>query len=124
MYGKHLSAETKKKISIGKQGVSPAQWLGFIGNTDCMQRRAFQKTLQRRVFERDLYKCTICGVGGDLQVDHILSWAEHPALRFDMDNCRTLCAGCHYEVTFGRRMPSETRGWGHNLIKRSGVLVL
>lgn len=30
----------------------------------------------------------------------------------------TLCAKCHYKITFGREMPKTVKGWGHNLLRR------
>ena len=74
--------------------------------------------MQKLIFERDGYKCQMCDSGGDLQVDHIASWAEFKELRFDPDNCRTLCAKCHYEITFKKPMPENIKTWGHNLERR------
>ena len=85
---------------------------------------AFQRTIQRGVFERDDYTCQMCGARGvDLQVDHIQSWSEYVELRFNMDNCRTLCAKCHYGITFGRPVPSGVRGWGHNKLNAEKRIV-
>lgn len=59
----------------------------------------------------------MCGQRGvALQVDHIQPWAEYVELRFDINNCRTLCQGCHYQITFGKPIPSNVRAWGHNFI--------
>ena len=80
-------------------------------------RKLFRERVQRQVFERDNYACQICGSRGNLQVDHIQSWAEYVELRFNLDNCRTLCAKCHYFITFGKEMPKTVKGWGHNLLK-------
>lgn len=96
-------------------------WKGGITDIDTLERKRFQKSIQKLVFERDSYKCTKCGKGGDLQVDHIQPWAEYIELRFDINNCRTLCASCHYELTYGRKMPEYINGWGHNLLERVWV---
>lgn len=51
---------------------------------------------RKAVFERDDYTCQFCGKrGGDVQADHIKTWAEHPELRYELDNGRTLCVPCH-----------------------------
>ena len=42
-------------------------------------------------------------------------------VRFDINNCRTLCAKCHYQITFGKLMPKSIQGWGHNLLKRGDL---
>src|SRR3990167_9470433 len=56
--------------------------------------------------------------GINLQVDHIQSWSEYVEERFSMDNCRTLCANCHYNITFRKPMPKKIKAWGHNLLER------
>jgi len=58
--------------------------------------------------------------GGKLQVAHIMSWADYPELRFNLDNCRTLCMACHYFETFGRELPEDVTTWGHNLSHKGG----
>ena len=93
-------------------------WKGGKQSFDRIERVRFGRTIQKLVFERDGYKCVLCSSGGDLQVDHIQSWSEYVDLRFSMDNCRTLCVKCHYQITFGKSMPDDVKGWGHNLIRR------
>lgn len=101
-----------------RRGKDHPSWKGGLRGQSYLERKRFQKTMQKLVFERDNYTCQLCGVRGvDLQVDHIQSWAEYVELRFSMDNCRTLCAKCHYKITFGRPMPDNIKGWGHNLLK-------
>jgi hypothetical protein len=79
-----------------------------------LEREKFRKTTQKIVFERDDYTCQVClERGGSLQVDHIKRWADYPELRFDIDNCRTLCMACHYFVTFKKQIPKGLV-WGHN----------
>ncbi len=99
-------------------GASNPNWKGGVTEANKKERTKFRKNLQRQVFERDDYTCQICNEkGGSLQVDHIQKWSDHPDLRFDLNNCRTLCMGCHYEITFNRKMP-EGIIWGHNLNRR------
>lgn len=51
---------------------------------------------RRSVFERDNYTCQDCGErGGDLEADHIMPWATHPDLRYELSNGRTMCKTCH-----------------------------
>ena len=85
---------------------------------DKLERRRFHKTMQKIVLQRDDYTCQICDVRGHyLQVDHIKGWSKYPELRFDINNCRTVCMACHYYVTFKRKIP-EGIIWGHNLSRR------
>lgn len=107
----------KKCPQLAKEK-NPA-WKGGVRDKNHIERRRFQKEVQKTVFERDNYTCQVCDQrGGDLQVDHIQSWTEYVDLRFDIDNCRTLCVKCHYKITFGKPMPPEVRAWGHNIMRR------
>ena len=107
------------RSSLGRIGKNANHWKGGLSSEDYLERRKFQKTTQKLVFERDNYTCQLCEQkGGDLQVDHIQSWKEYVKLRFSMDNCRTLCSNCHYKITFGKPMPKNIKAWGHNIGRR------
>lgn len=70
------------------------------------------KKWRLRVFVRDDYTCQICNATEVyLHADHIKSYADHPALRYNIDNGRTLCVPCHYYVTFKKKMPHGI-SWG------------
>lgn len=121
--GKKFSDEHRKKLSVAKKGLNAGElspsWRGGITKSSKLERTKFVQTMQALVFQRDSYTCQICSqYSGYLQVDHIKSWKDHPELRFDIENCRTLCMACHYYVTFKRKMPAGII-WGHNLSKRS-----
>lgn len=109
---------TRGVLRPGTSKENNPNWKGGITSASKLDRQKFQKNTQRLIFNRDNYTCEVCKqYGGYLQVDHIKSWAEFPELRFDHDNCRTLCMACHYYVTFKRKMPQGTI-WGHNLSRR------
>lgn len=58
------------------------------------------KKWRTEVFKRDNYTCQICSQrGGQIQADHIKSFAIFPDLRLDLNNGRTLCKPCHRIVT-------------------------
>lgn len=115
----HMGDKTKvsehcKTRLIGKNHWN---WKGGISCGNKADRIRFRETIQKLVIERDDYTCQLCGErGGSLQVDHIQSWAEFIDKRFDMNNCRTLCMGCHYFITYGRPMPPDVVSWGHNFL--------
>lgn len=119
-----VSPERKEhaKIMVQKRGdqrgsKSP-RWKGGVTSSDRLERIKFRKQLHAVILDRDNYTCQICQeYGGNLQVDHIQSWAEYPEHRFDVDNCRTLCMACHYYVTFKKKIPQGII-WGHNLSRR------
>lgn len=129
--GKKLSEETKRKLrskiyteeerqrlSLAIRGKRGEEFDGYVTPIDKKERIRFRREMQKLVFERDDYTCQICGIRGiDLQVDHIQEWSEYVELRFKLENCRTLCAKCHYLITFGKPMPKNIKGWGHNLLK-------
>ena len=117
--GKTLSGYKNKKCSHckGLRGELSPRWKGGLRGDDYLQRRRFRFIMQKQVFERDNYMCQLCGAKGDLQVDHIQSWADYVELRFCIDNCRTLCKSCHYQITYGRPIPDKSMEWGHNLGK-------
>jgi 5-methylcytosine-specific restriction endonuclease McrA len=138
--GHHHSLESKKKMRLAKLGKKQVRsiegkisfkqkmsgekcwrWKGGITSEDRLQRIKFRISLQKKVFQKDNYTCQICGSRKNLQVDHIQSWKDFIELRFSIDNCRTLCAKCHYKITFGKPMPENIKGWGHNLIERIGI---
>ena len=60
--------------------------------------REVQPELRQLVFERDNYKCQKCGFEIYLQCHHIDGILQEPLLSADVDECITLCKGCHKEV--------------------------
>ncbi len=93
-------------------------WKGGSTDADRFERNKFKETIQPNILRRDNYTCQFCEqIGGYLQVDHIKPWAKYPELRFDVNNCRTLCMACHYYVTYKKKMPKGIV-WGHKPDRR------
>lgn len=110
--------ERAKKNRVAPSGANHPNWRGGISDPRESERLRFRRKMQKQIFERDDYTCTICQQhGGSLQIDHIKKWSDYPELRFEASNCRTLCMACHYYVTFKRKLPMGVV-WGHNLSKR------
>lgn len=108
---KSCSVKGRKRESLF--GDRNPNWKGGAKSSQA-ERVKFHETIRDQVLKRDDYTCQLCGVrGGQLQVDHIQSWAEYVEGRFCIDNCRTICVGCHYELTFGRPMPANITWGGH-----------
>lgn len=69
-----------------------------MSNKDYRQSKEY-KEWRMAVFERDGFKCQICGqVGGELNAHHIKHFKDYPAERFNVDNGITLCSKCHKEL--------------------------
>jgi hypothetical protein len=120
--GKKMLDKTKKKISIKKIGKTAwnkgiKRWwkspTEFKNGQTCGEKNVNWKGGRSRgyktgyysseykkwrlsVFERDMWRCQVCGqVGGYLTAHHIKSFAFYPELRLDPNNGITLCEECH-----------------------------
>lgn len=125
MLGKKHSTEARAKMRMARLGKyagdnSPS-WKGGITTANRLERARFRREVQKKIFRRDNWTCQICNIHDvNLHVDHIKSWADYPTLRFEMDNCRTLCIPCHYYVTFKRKMPQGYK-WGTNYRQQRSI---
>ena len=69
--------------------------------------------VRRVVFERDGWRCVMCGRAGKLECDHITPM-RRGGDRWALDNLQTLCRECHVEKTRGDWRPPLTdaeRDW-------------
>ena len=56
--------------------------------------------IRRAVFERDGWRCVMCGRAGRLEVDHITPLQSEPGQDpYDPNGLQTLCRACHIEKT-------------------------
>lgn len=118
--GKKLSEAHRKKISEshkgripwnkGKRGLNcgdknPAWKSGVSSINSRIRASADFKLWRTSIFIRDDYTCVWClKRGGILNADHIKPFSKYPALRFAIDNGRTLCVPCHKKTdTYGRK---------------------
>ena len=114
--GKHISEETRIKISIASKGrkfteehkrkIGKAQekekgnnWKGGITPENIKIRNGIEFSLWREaVFARDNWTCQKYGIrGGKLHPHHIQNFAQFPELRFAIDNGITLSDKAHKE---------------------------
>jgi hypothetical protein len=73
--------------------------------------REVQPELRQLVFERDDYTCQKCGkFDTEIHCHHIDPVSQNPIESADIDNCITLCKGCHKEV-------HKQEGCGYNELK-------
>jgi 5-methylcytosine-specific restriction endonuclease McrA len=61
-------------------------------------KREIQPELRQMVLKRDKYMCIKCGNTNELQCHHIMPVNIEPLLSADIDNCITLCKGCHIKI--------------------------
>jgi hypothetical protein len=50
------------------------------------------------VISRDNGTCQVCGSKEQLQAHHIKSYADHPDIRWDVENGLTVCFTCHLKI--------------------------
>ncbi len=72
-------------------------WKGGITDATIKERRSSAMLRWRkRVFERDGYKCYMCGSDKPrINAHHIIPFSESKELRLDIENGVTLCLECH-----------------------------
>ena len=107
MKGKHLSDSAKKMISDKKRGnCNKNQWgenNPFWKGGTTPENKRIRNTIDFRlwreaVFARDNWTCQKYGIrGGVLHPHHIQNFADHPELRFAIDNGITLSEKAHKE---------------------------
>jgi 5-methylcytosine-specific restriction endonuclease McrA len=99
---------SKECIRLAKQDEMNPNWKGGTWKNLASERRILMEKLEYKnwrtaVFERDDYTCQFCKKrGGNMEADHIMPWATHSELRYDVTNGRTLCLPCH-RTTFGKK---------------------
>ncbi len=84
-------------ISRKLRGSRSHLWRGGRTSSNKLIRGSFEyRSWRQAVFARDDWTCLWCGKrGGELNADHIKSFADYPNLRFVINNGRTLCVPCH-----------------------------
>lgn len=101
--GQEVSPETRLKQRNAKLGIrGPKHW-NWKGGTRSERKRAMARDeyvqWRNAVFQRDNFTCQKCHAHGcELHADHILAWATHPELRYEIENGRTLCVTCHWNT--------------------------
>jgi hypothetical protein len=101
-----------KMVSLRQLGPKSHLWMGGVSSENAILRGSAQYEKWRKsVFARDDYTCVCCGKrGGKLTADHIKQWSLYPALRFDVENGRTMCRDCHAQTeNFGGRALAEIK---------------
>ena len=66
--------------------------------------------VRRAAFERDGYRCTVCGGAGRLEAHHEPP-LRHDATPYDLDGIHTLCRDCHIARHRGDAMTPGRAAW-------------
>src|SRR3990167_1939199 len=87
----------KGKPNLKRRGENHHNWKGGISPINEAMRKTIEyKIWRRNTFERDDYTCQWCRVKGCyIEAHHIKRFSDYPNLRFDLNNCITLCKPCH-----------------------------
>ena len=92
-YRRKIASEAQK----ARIGSLHPNWNPNLTNEDRTSRRDLQEIVNWRnsVFEKDNYKCVICGQKGNINAHHLdgYHWCENR--RFDISNGMTLCISHH-----------------------------
>jgi hypothetical protein len=99
---KACSVQAQKESDSFKGENNPNWRGGTTSETAKIRHSEEYQAWRTSVFERDNYTCVKCGKrGGPLVADHYpLPFYKYPESRFDIDNGRTLCGDCNFQVTF------------------------
>ena len=106
-------SELKEIWSKNQKGEKGSNWQGGKTEAAFTDRRGVKyNTWRTSVFTRDNFTCQICFLRGGwnkklkkrviLNADHIKLYSLYPELRYNIENGRTLCLGCH----------RQTESWG------------
>lgn len=113
-------AKGKNNINYGKRGIHATRYIDGRTPKNELERKSFKnKQFIQEMLERNNYTCQVCGdnKGGNLEVDHIMPWSLFEELRYDSENCRTLCKSCH--IKYGSKPSAKPSKWGMSPIHRS-----
>lgn len=86
-----------KRVALGLHN----NYKGGIEKENVKARKSLEyREWRTAVFERDNFTCQACGANKCyIEADHVLPFCDHPDLRFEVLNGRTLCKPCHKKVT-------------------------
>lgn len=72
-------------------------------------RKELDRAVKLLVFERDGHQCVRCGKTAYLHPSHVLPKGKYHNLRWELDNIKTLCLGCHLQ--WWHLQPTESGEW-------------
>jgi hypothetical protein len=102
--GKKISIESRKKMSIAQSGDKSHCWRGGISNNPYPQE--WNDILKDSIRCRDSFMCQECGIHQD-ELSGIFKKLSIHHIDYDKENCNpdnliTLCNSCHIKTNFNR----------------------
>lgn len=87
----------EKRPNIMPMGDKHWSWKGGVSRDTHSTKEPRYKNWRMAVFKRDSFSCRIENIDckGQIQVHHILRWADYPELRYEINNGITLCQAHH-----------------------------
>lgn len=95
---KYCSWECYNKDRHMPKGENHWNWQGGKSKENDRHDSVEYKTWRQHVYQKDGFKCVICGSKNKLNAHHIYSWKYYPELRYDINNGATLCESCHIKI--------------------------
>lgn len=95
---KEVAAKSGRRGALKISGAKCHLYNHNLTDDERLNRRNLVEVREWRkaVYERDGYKCDICGkVGASLNAHHLNCWSVYPDQRFDVSNGITLCRADH-----------------------------
>ena len=103
--GKKASDETRKKMSLARQGNQNSNWKGGLTKLIRGIRRSPEYYQWRKaVLERDNGTCRDCGSSANVNAHHIKPIIDYPQGIFEEGNGLSLCEDCHKSHTSWQRL--------------------
>jgi len=107
---KYCSPECHRKMQSMRQfGSGSHFWQGGkVHGVRRLRNHPLYAEWRKNVFERDGYRCQICGVvGGRLVAHHLVPVSENPRKALRLSNGATLCWNCHADIHWPERRCSD-----------------
>lgn len=96
-HSRRISEAKRYAPNLKIRGSQHWNWKGGVKLKNDIERNSSKyKDFRQSIFCRDDFTCRACNRrGGKLEVDHVMSFAKFIKLRYNPNNCRTLCKSCH-----------------------------
>jgi hypothetical protein len=119
----------KDEMSRNRTREKHPNWKSEISDEERLRRRQIDtpkyNLWRKSVFERDNFKCKICGSGGKINAHHIDGWNWAKDKRYDLNNGITMCEKHHdtFHDLYGRGDNTAEEFFEYYLVMKASVNV-